>query len=54
MGIVNILLANYELILGAVIGILGGAYVIACIIPGEHPDKEIDAVANFLKKFSRK
>lgn len=41
-------------IVGGITSILGGAAVIAAIIPGEHPDKEIAALQAFVAKYSRK
>ena len=37
-----------------ILKILGGALVIALAWPGEHPDKEFQAIIDFIKKFSRK
>jgi glutaminase len=53
MDILEILHKAQEVI-GMVVMILSGAVGIAMLIPGEHPDKELQAAIDFLKRFSRK
>jgi hypothetical protein len=40
--------------LGAVTALLGAVIAIAQLIPGEQPEKSLQAVVDFLSKFSRK
>lgn len=35
-------------------GLLGGALLVALLIPGKQPDKLLQSVLDFLKKFSLK
>lgn len=54
MNTVNFLIAHgTELAIG-VTGLLSAALAVALIIPGDHPDKELQAAVDFLVKFSRK
>lgn len=41
-------------LLDASVLLLSGAIAVAMIIPGEQPEKALQGVVNFLKKFSRK
>ncbi len=41
-------------ILGAITAFLAGCLAIALIVPGKQPDEFLQAVVDFLKKFSRK
>lgn len=61
MEYITAIIANWQeivnqglLALGAFVTLLGALYAIALVIPGSHPDKEIKAVLDFTKKFSRK
>lgn len=40
--------------LGAITALLGAVIAIAQLIPGEQPEKSLQAVVDFLSKFSRK
>jgi hypothetical protein len=40
--------------LGAITALLGAVIAIAQLIPGEQPEKSLQAVLDFLSKFSRK
>lgn len=40
--------------LGAITALLGAVIAIAQLIPGEQPEKSLQAVVDFLAKFSRK
>jgi hypothetical protein len=40
--------------LGAITALLGAIIAIAQLIPGEQPEKSLQAVVDFLSKFSRK
>lgn len=45
---------NWMELLGAATAIVGGVLVISLAIPGEQPDKALQSVLDFLKKFSKK
>jgi hypothetical protein len=40
--------------LGAITALLGAVIAIAQLIPGEQPEKSLQAVLDFISKFSRK
>ena len=40
--------------LGAVTALLGAVIAIAQLIPGEQPEKSLQAILDFISKFSRK
>jgi hypothetical protein len=46
--------ANYAAIIAAISGLLSAIIVIALMIPGEQPEKALQAVVDFLAKFSVK
>jgi hypothetical protein len=48
------LLANYQAILSAVVGLLTAAIAVALLVPGEQPEKMLQSWVDFLSKFSRK
>jgi hypothetical protein len=52
--IINFVTANSDVMLGSVIGILSGVIGICLLIPGPQPEKALQAVVDFLSKFSRK
>lgn len=61
LGVVSWIAGHYlELIglgltaLGSLVAFLGAVLAIALIVPGEHPDKELQAAVDFLKKYNRK
>lgn len=54
MEVVQFLSAHILEIVGGTVMTLNGLLLIAMIIPGEHPDKELQAIVDFLTKFSRK
>jgi hypothetical protein len=41
-------------IVGAVTMILTGLYTLSLIIPGDQPDKTLEKILDFTKRFSRK
>jgi len=45
---------NWLAWLGAITALLGGVIAICQLIPGEQPEKALQAVVDFLSKFSRK
>ena len=50
----QLLIANWQQIVAYSIAGLTGLIGIALIIPGDHPDKELQAAVDFLKKISLK
>lgn len=53
MDLMNIF-GQVQEVAGALILICTGVIAIAMIIPGEQPEKSLNAVVEFLKKFSKK
>jgi hypothetical protein len=41
-------------VLSAIIGLLSAVIAVCLLIPGEQPEKALQAIVDFLKKFSRK
>lgn len=54
MNIINYILANYQMIISAIVGILTGLIAIALIIPGSQPEEALQKAVDFLKKLSNK
>lgn len=52
--IINFIAANYQAILAALVAILTGVIAICLMIPGEQPEKALQAIVDFLTKFSKK
>lgn len=52
--IVAWVLLNYQIVLSAILAILGGLITIFMLIPGEQPEKALQGLVDFLTKFSRK
>lgn len=52
--IVMDIIANYQTYLTALITMLTGIIAVALLIPGPQPEKALQAVVDFLEKFSRK
>jgi uncharacterized membrane protein YgaE (UPF0421/DUF939 family) len=50
----SFLLSNWSELLSAFIGVLAALVAFFLLIPGEFPEKQLQAVLDFLKKFSRK
>jgi hypothetical protein len=48
------IMAQAQHIIGLVMMILSGVIGICLLIPGEHPEKELQAALDFLTKFSKK
>ena len=53
MDLVKIIAVAQDVI-GFVMMICSGLIGISMLIPGEHPEKELQAFVEFIKKFSRK
>lgn len=54
LSIVNWVLANYQAVISAVMAILTGVIAISLLIPGDQPEKTLQAIVDWLKKFSVK
>lgn len=52
--IIAYLVANYAVIISAIVGLLSAILVIALLIPGDQPDKFLQSAVDLLKKFSVK
>ena len=50
----NWILANYQIVISAVVALLTGVIAVSLIIPGEQPEKALQGIVDFLKKFSVK
>lgn len=50
----NWIAAHYAEICAAVVSVLSGLIAIFAMIPGEQPEKSLQAVVDFIAKFSRK
>lgn len=47
-------LLNGPEMISAIVMLLSGAIAISMLIPGEQPEKALQAIVNFLSKFSKK
>lgn len=54
MEVLNWIVQNYQAVVTALMGILMGVIGIALLIPGDQPEKALQAVVDFLTKFSKK
>lgn len=54
MNVVKFIMEHFQDLLGAVVGLVTAAVGIALVIPGEQPEKALQGVVDFLKKFSKK
>ena len=48
------IMANHEAVLGAIVALLSGIIAVALLIPGEQPEKTLQKIVDFIKKFSKK
>lgn len=48
------ILANYQLLISAIMAVVSALTALFLIIPGEQPEKTFQAIADFLAKFSKK
>lgn len=53
-GAVGWILANYQAIIAALVALFSGIIAVALLIPGEQPEKTLQAIVDFLSKFSKK
>lgn len=54
ISVVQFCIANYQLVITSVVGILTGVIGIAMIVPGEQPEKALQGVVDVLAKLSKK
>ena len=54
LSILKLVWDNHSQIIEGLVGILSGLVVIAMLIPGDHPDKELQFILDFIKKWSNK
>ena len=54
MEVLNYIVQNGQTLIDGSLLVLGGLIVIAMVIPGDQPEKALQSVVEFLKKFSRK
>lgn len=50
----NWVVAHYAEIISAVVAVLSGLIALFTLIPGEQPEKALQAVVDFIAKFSKK
>ena len=48
------IMANYEAVLAAVMALLSGIIAVALLVPGQEPERTLQKIVDFLKKFSKK
>lgn len=54
MDILKFLFENYQVIIDGILGVLMAIIAVAMIIPGEQPEKFLQGIVDFIKKFSKK
>lgn len=54
MAIINWILENWSELLNAVVALLTALIAIFMIIPSEEPEKTLQKIVDFLRKFSKK
>lgn len=54
MEIVKYVMENWQEMLNAGTALITGVVAVSLIIPGEQPEKFLQSVLNFIKKFSKK
>jgi hypothetical protein len=54
MNVINFVMQNGPQIVSAVIAVLTALIAIAMLIPGDQPEKQLQAIVDFLAKFSAK
>lgn len=48
------IIANYQVVISALVAVLGGLITIFLLVPGDQPEKFLKTVVDFLAKFSVK
>lgn len=54
MEFIKYLLANWSILLNALIGVLSALIALALLIPGKQPEALLQKIVDFLSKFSKK
>ncbi len=54
LSIISFITTNYQVIITGILSILVGIIGIALVIPGDQPEKALQAIVDFLEKFSVK
>ena len=54
MDILNNILNNWQAYLGAISAVLVAAIAVAAMVPGDEPEKSLQAVVDFIARFSAK
>lgn len=54
ISVLNWVMANYQVVLSALVGISSGLIAIFLLIPGEQPEKALQGFVDFISKFSKK
>jgi uncharacterized membrane protein len=54
MEIINNILTNWQSYLGALSAVLVAAIAVASLVPGDQPEKALQAVVDVISRFSRK
>lgn len=54
MAVISFIAANWEVLLAGVVALITAAVAIALVVPGDQPDKTLQAILDFITKFSRK
>lgn len=47
-------IANYQVYIGLIVGVLSAVIALCLVIPGEQPEKFLQGIVDFLSKFSKK
>lgn len=47
-------MANWQILIAGVCGLLSSLIVVALVIPGPQPEKALQSILDFLSKFSKK
>jgi hypothetical protein len=50
----DLIIGHYQEVLAALVAILSGLIGIFMVIPGDQPEKTLQAIVDFIKKFSIK
>lgn len=54
MHVLQMIVEKGPAVLSAIVGLLSAVIAVCLLIPGEQPEKALQAIVDFLKKFSRK
>lgn len=54
VSVIGFISLNYQAIISAVMALFMGIIAVALLIPGEQPEKTLQAIVDFLSKFSKK